>query len=508
VHLASLVEMIESGLADRALLTTPRGTVDGAGLVAMVHRAAAELATAGRSVVYAGENHPLLPVALLASAWAGLPFVPVSYRLDDHRLDTLIESQLQPVVLADASTAPRITAADAQVFDTWLAGLHPAAAPEPPLDDDEVAVVLFTSGTTSEPKAALLRHRHLMAYLLGSVEFGGAGEGEAALVSVPPYHVAGVANLLSNLWAGRRLVYLSQFDAGTWLETVRREGVTHAMVVPTMLARIVEALDGRPAATPTLRSLSYGGARVSPRVLRAALEAFPTTGFVNAYGLTETASTIAVLGPDDHRAALASTDPKVQRRLASAGQVLPTVEVEIRDGAGRVVPAGGPGIVHLRGEQVAGEYATGSLLDRDGWFCTRDQGYLDEDGYLFLDGRADDTIIRGGENIAPAEIEEVLLGHPGVAEACVVGVPDDDWGQRIVAAVVLTPGADVSADDLRDAVRAELRGAKTPEEIRFRAQLPYTPTGKLLRRVVLDELTEVPERAEPSGDEGGPPPCP
>jgi acyl-CoA synthetase (AMP-forming)/AMP-acid ligase II len=329
-----------------------------------------------------------------------------------------------------------------------------------------------------------------MAYLLGTVEFGGAGQDEAMLVSVPPYHVAGVANMLSNLWAGRRLVYLPHFDAAEWIETVRREGITHAMVVPTMLARIVDALDGRTADVPTLRSLSYGGSKVSERVLRAALDAFPTTGFVNAYGLTETASTIAVLGPEDHRAAVTSDDPVVRRRLSSAGQVLPTVEVEVRDELDNPVPPGVTGIVHLRGEQVAGEYSTGSLLDAHGWFCTRDRGYVDADGYLFLEGRADDTIIRGGENIAPAEIEDVLLRQRGVTEACVVGVPDDEWGQRIVAAVVLAPGADADASRLRSAVRAELRGAKTPDEIVFRDRLPYTQTGKLLRRVVLQELTD------------------
>jgi acyl-CoA synthetase (AMP-forming)/AMP-acid ligase II len=488
VHLSSLVEMIESGFSDRALLTSDAGPVDGAALGELVRRAATALTGSGGAVVYAGENHPLLPVALFAAAWAGVPFVPVNYRVEDHHLDALIARQPDPFVLADAHTAPRIGAAPAHVFDGWLQDLPETDAPDPPLDDDEVAIVLYTSGTTSEPKSALLRHRHLMAYLLGTVEFGGAGEDEAMLVSVPPYHIAGMANMLSNLWAGRRLVYLAHFDARTWLETIRREGITHAMVVPTMLARIVDALDGRPADVPTLRSLSYGGAKVSERVLRTALEAFPTTGFVNAYGLTETASTIAVLGPDDHRAALESDDPAVRRRLSSAGQVLPTVEIEIRDEFDRPVPPGTAGLVHLRGEQVAGEYATGSLLDADGWFCTRDRGSLDEDGYLFLEGRADDTIIRGGENIAPAEIEEVLLGQPGVAEACVIGVPDDEWGQRIVAVVVGASGADLDADVLRAAVRAELRGSKTPDEILFRAQLPYTQTGKLLRRVVLQEL--------------------
>ena len=491
MHLSSLVEMVESGFDDRVLLGTAADPVTGSRLGQMVRAGASTLHHA-TAVVYVGENHPLLPIALFSAAWAGVPFVPVNYRLEDHQLNALVARQPGALVLADETAAPRLTGESAAiVFDDWLDSL-PAEAPasDPPFDDDEVAVVLFTSGTTSEPKSALLRHRHLMAYLLGSVEFGGAGPDEAVLVAVPPYHVAGMANMLSNTFAGRRLVYLRTFDPAGWLDAVRREGITNAMVVPTMLSRIVDALAGQPADVPTLKSLSYGGAKVSERVLIDALNLFPSTGFVNAYGLTETASTIAVLGPDDHRAALDSDDPLIKRRLSSAGQVLPMVEIEIRDELEQPVPPGDPGMIFLRGEQISGEYATGSLLDADGWFCTRDRGFVDSDGYLFIEGRADDTIIRGGENIAPAEIEEILLAHPAVAEACVVGLPDDEWGQRIVAAVVLREGESVDADTLRRAVRAQLRGSKTPEQIVFKDELPHTETGKLLRRFVLKELTE------------------
>ena len=186
------------------------------------------------------------------------------------------------------------------------------------------------------------------------------------MVAVPPYHVAGIANMLSNLFAGRRLVYLRTFDPSRWLEAVRRESVTNTMVVPTMLAKIVSALGGEPADVPTLRTLSYGGAKISERVLMDALAAFPNTGFVNAYGLTETASSIAVLTQRDHRDAITSSDPAVRRRLASVGQVLPTVEIQIRDEAGGVLPSGEVGMIFLRGEQIAGEYASGKPARRTG----------------------------------------------------------------------------------------------------------------------------------------------
>jgi acyl-CoA synthetase (AMP-forming)/AMP-acid ligase II len=261
------------------------------------------------------------------------------------------------------------------------------------------------------------------------------------------------------------------------------------MVVPTMLARICDCLDGDVDALPTLRALSYGGARTPTAVMQRVMTLLPDVDLTNAYGLTETSSTIALLGPDDHRAAR-DGDPVAVDRLSSAGRVLPTVELEVR-GENGALPPGETGDIWVRGEQVSGEYAgTPAALGADGWFPTRDRGRLDADGYLFVEGRADDTIIRGGENIAPAEIEEVLLAQPGVAEACVVGIPDDEWGQRIVAAIVPRADAVLDADQLRGAVRHELRGSKTPDKIVFRHKLPHTDTGKLLRRVVLQELTE------------------
>ena len=493
MHLSSLVEMVESGFGERVLLGDENSQITGTDFGFLVRLGATQVHNKYTSVIYVGENHPLLPVGLFAAVWAGVPFVPVNYRLEDRQLRSLIERYPNSLVLTDPLTADRLIGLSPLIFDDWLRGLskidlEEVGPIEPAENDDDVAVVLFTSGTTSEPKSALLRHRHLMAYLLGSVEFGSADELEAVLVSVPPYHVAGIANMLSNLFSGRRLVYLQSFSAEVWLETVQREAITHAMVVPTMLARVVDELDGELVEHSTLRTLSYGGAKISEKVIRAALEAFPTTGFVNAYGLTETASTIAVLGPDDHRAALVSDDLHVQRRLSSVGQVLPMVEIEIRDEFENVVGAGESGLIYLRGEQVSGEYAGKSLLDSEGWFCTRDQGSIDSGGYLFIEGRVDDTIIRGGENIAPAEIESVLLAHPGIAEACVVGLPDDEWGQRIVAVVVCSEGHSVDVKELQESVREVLRGSKTPEEIIVRDSLPHTETGKMLRRVVQSEL--------------------
>jgi acyl-CoA synthetase (AMP-forming)/AMP-acid ligase II len=351
-------------------------------------------------------------------------------------------------------------------------------------------VIIYTSGTTSAPKGVLLRHENLTSFVLGAVEFASADPSDAALVSVPPYHIAAVANVISNLFAGRRTLVLEQFTPSLWLETARREGVTNALVVPTMLSRIVEA-DIAPdlKVVPTLRNLAYGGAPMPQTVIERALRMWPDVGFVNAYGLTETSSTIAVLGPEEHRAALATDDEAARARLASAGKVVPGIELEIRRDDGSLCPVGVPGRICVRGEQVSAEYAgIGRAVDDRGFFDTRDSGYLDADGYLFVGGRVDDTIIRGAENIAPAEIEEVLSGHPSVLDVAVVGVPDEEWGQRIEAAIVLRPGASPDEDAIRDFARKSLRSSKTPERIYFVDELPRTETGKLVRRDVLKQL--------------------
>jgi acyl-CoA synthetase (AMP-forming)/AMP-acid ligase II len=442
------------------------------------------------TVVYLGGNGPEFPVALFAAAFAGVPFLPVNYRLSDEQIHEIVARRAEPYLITDA--VDRVSARRVIETSEFIAActegdelVHPV---DPDIDD--IAVLLMTSGTTAAPKSAVLRHQHLTSYVLGSVEFASAEPGDATIVSVPPYHIAAVANLLSNLYAGRRIVYLDQFTAHDWLDVVSRERITNAMVVPTMLVRIVRELSESGGVGPeTLRTLSYGGARITPGVLAEALELFPRTGFVNAYGLTETASSIAVLGPDDHREAAASPDPAVRARLGSVGRALPAVEIEIHDENGTACPPGVAGDIVVRGPQVAGEYLeAGSLVDGSGWFHTRDIGYLDADGYLFVQGRADDTIIRGGENIAPAEIETVIAEHPAVLECAVAGVPDSEWGQRIAAFVVAAPGSTEDAEGLAKWVRARLRGSKTPDEIVYLPELPTTPTGKILRRTLVDLL--------------------
>ena len=268
-----------------------------------------------------------------------MPYVPLNYRLTAGELEELLARVApawlvsQPAHLQRLKLPDGIRCADGEQL--LQPGAEPAAA-EPPDEPGAVAIQLFTSGTTSAPKAAVLRHDNVMSYILGTVEFGAAGEEEAALVSVPPYHIAGIAAVLSSTYGARRIVMLPSFEPGEWLRLLAQEKITHAFLVPTMLVRIIEYLTQHPAGPfPALRAIAYGGGRMPAAVIERALAVFPGVDFTNAYGLTETSATVCLLTPEDHRAAVASVDPEVRRRIASVGRPLPTVELEVRDAGGQ-----------------------------------------------------------------------------------------------------------------------------------------------------------------------------
>lgn len=492
MNLPLLLEMAADCLGQRPALGRIAAPIGYSELLSHARNAAAQLSVVpAERIAYIGLNSPSLAVALFASGMMGRAFAPLNYRLPDADLARIVARTAPSIAIVDDDMAPRIpptpgvTVITRSRFDV-LARIPVAEMPDVMIGEDDIAIVLFTSGTTGEPKAAALKHRNLVSYVISTVELGSAEADEAALVSVPPYHIAGVSALLTGIYAGRRIVHLSAFSEKDWVETARSENITHAMVVPTMLQRILDEMDRSGIKLPALRHISYGGGRMPLAVIERAMQQLPDVDFVNAYGLTETSSTIAVLAPEDHRRAFHSDDPDVRKRLGSVGRPLPHIELEVRDSEGKSVAAGVTGEIWVRGDQVSGEYIGRNALGGDGWFGTKDGGWRDAEGYLFIDGRLDDVIVRGGENISPGEIEDVLRGHPAVADVAVVGVPDQEWGERIVAAVVLRD--DASEDTLRQWTRRRLRSTKTPDSIFFRASLPYNETGKVLRRVLQAEF--------------------
>jgi long-chain acyl-CoA synthetase len=499
MNIVTLLEMTAEAFPDRVGLVCGEKRLSFAELLTGARAAGALFCKEGGAfAAFLDVNGPAAPIALFGAAYAGLPYVPLNYRLTKPELEALLARVTPGALIAGAQySAPLDIPEDIETITpgSFLVALAKGESPieEAPADPRAIAVQLFTSGTTGKPKAAILRHENLTSYILGSVEFGAAEEDDAILVTVPPYHIAGISAVLSSTYAARRMVFLPNFDPARWIELARAERVTNAFLVPTMLSRVIDYATetGTKLDLPHLRALAYGGGKMPLSTIAQAMALLPHVEFTNAYGLTETSSTVCLLGPEDHRAAASSADPKIQRRLCSVGKPLPAIEIEIRDEVGAPLSAGESGLVFVRGGQVSGEYhEIGSALDNSGWFSTRDRGYLDEGGYLFLDGRADDVIVRGGENISPGEIEEVLLSHPAIADAAVVAMPDEEWGEAVAAAVVLKPGHHAGEAELQGFVRERLRSSRVPKAIRFRGELPYNELGKVLRRVIRQELQE------------------
>ena len=345
MNIAMLLEMAAEGDPDRIVLGSHDGGITASDLLERSRRASIYFEKSGAEVVgYFGLNEDTLPVALFGAALAGIPFAPLNYRAPDEQLRGILGRVAGGITIADDQEVERLNGIGAtnvltkDEFATAIA--EPVTGEHPFVDPEEIAVLLFTSGTTSEPKAAILRHRHLVSYIISSVEFLGCEPTEAQLICVPSYHIAGIAAVLSSLYAGRRIMYLPAFEATSWVQLAADEHVTHAMVVPTMLGRILNAMEEAGVTLPSLRHLSYGGGRMPLDLVERTLTDMPHIDLVNAYGLTETSSTIAMLTPDEHREAFASDDPAIRARLGSVGRPLPSLEVEVRDIDEAALPAG------------------------------------------------------------------------------------------------------------------------------------------------------------------------
>lgn len=430
----------------------------------------------------------------------GATVVPMNYRARGNELSHLVsdsgvtlmitEDRYIDSIVAAGITRDRVLTLDEAT--SRAAGLEPKAE-SAEVDDSDVAIMLYTSGTTSLPKGVLLTHGGFTQYVMSQGEAAdGDFHGRVALAA-PLYHVAGLSALTVSLFAGRE-TYLIDFEAGKWLETVQNRKITHAFLVPSMVSLVLRHPDFDQFDLSSLEMLTYGAAPMPPAVREAMLERFPKSiSFACAYGQTETNSTVAVLGPDDHRLEGTPEEIAVKRhRLTSVGKPLPDVEIRVIDEDGQEVAPNVTGEVYLRTNRaMAGYWGKGGgarvVLDSEHWVHTGDLGHLDEDGYLFLTGRASDLIIRGGENISPSEIEEVLDRHEGVEEAVAFAVVDDHWGERVEAAVRLVPNATVTEDELIEMCKASLSGAKRPDRVHLVEDFPRTATGKVLRRMLSKE---------------------
>ena len=358
-------------------------------------------------------------------------------------------------------------------------------------DDNDTTVIMFTSGTTSVPKGVQLTHDSFASYLLATVEPADPDVQETNLLTVPLYHIAGLQGALAAIYGGRTLAIMRQFEPGEWLALAQDCRVDRAMLVPTMLKRLMDFPQFHEYDLSSLKVITYGAAPMPVPVIRQAIEEFPGVRFINAFGQTETASTITMLPPEDH--VLQGTPGEVEvklRRLSSIGKPLADVEVMIVDEAGHPVAPGEVGEIVARGSRMMKGYwqqqdATVDTI-RDGWVYTGDLAYQDEDEYIYLAGRARDFIKRGGEMISPEEVEQVLMAHPQVEEAAIIGVPDLEWGEE-VRALVVRRSEEVDEMALIDHCTQRLASFKRPRSVVFIEQLPRNVMGKVMKRDLREE---------------------
>jgi len=450
--------------------------------------------------------------AYFAAAKLGAIFVPLNFRAKTDELSYMISNaeakilfvgsrylDLARQILPELPTVEQPISLDAEtsgmLFYEDIIGSSTSDEFISEIDDDDITILMYTAGTTGRPKGVPLRHSGFVAYILDNVDPANPEIEEKNLISVPMYHVAGIQAMLAAVYGGRTLVLMRQFEVKEWMETVQREQTTRAMLVPTMLKWVIDDPDFKEYDLSSLKIVTYGAASMPFEVISKAIKEMPWVRFINAFGQTETASTITVLGPEDHiiEGTEEEKDKKIKRLTSSIGKPLPDVEVKIIDEEDNPVPDGEVGEIIAKGPRVMAGYwhdeeKTRKVMTTEGWLRTGDKGWMDEDGYIYLAGRADDMIIRGGENISPEEVEDALYSHPKVEEAAVIAVSDPEWGQQPRAVVTLKQGETATEEEIMEFCRSKLAGFKRPRSVIFVDALPVSPMGKLLRKKLREQF--------------------
>jgi len=361
-------------------------------------------------------------------------------------------------------------------------------------DSNEIALLVYTAGTTGTPKAVILKHSSFCEFALNNLDPADLDYNETTLLSVPLYHVAGIQTAISGIYSGRTTVIQDQFESSDWMKLVQNYEINRVMLVPTMIKQIIDNDDFYNYDFKSLNVITYGAASMPISVLEESINKFKDAKFINAFGQTETAATITSLGPEDHNIS-GTEDEKLQKikRLTSIGKPLQDIKVRIVDENGAEVPANDVGEIVAKGERIMSGYwnnekATMNAI-RNGWLYTGDLGYRDEDGYIFLSGRAKDFIKRGGEMISPEEIEQFLYKHPKIEEVAVIGLPNIQWGEIVTAVIKCKKDKKLTDEEILTFCNNKLASFKIPEKIIFISEIPRNSMGKILKKDLRDKFS-------------------
>ena len=453
----------------------------------------------GDRVTVLGKNGAEYMLAYFGCPAAGGVMACANYRLADRELVYIISDTEAHILLLDyefVDAWERIKGECADVtrvviihgaapdgyesFEAFVAG-HPTTRPEVDAHEDDVATQMYTSGTTGVPKGAMLTHRGLITVAIGCAQEFDVGPGDSYLVVAPLYHMAAGMSSFVTILKGARILLHREFDPVATLDAFEKDRVNNALLVPAMILFLLQMPGVEERDFSALRQIVYGASPIPYEILTKAMKIFGC-GFVQAYGQTESSAVLTMLSQEEHTIG----GERGEQILKSAGREILGAEVRVVNEDSSPCMPGEWGEVVARGPILMKGYwkmpeATEKAV-RDGWLWTGDVGYLDEEGYLYIVDRSKDMIISGGENIYPREIEEVLYTHPAVADAAVIGVPSEKWGEDVKACIVLKPEEQIAAEDVITFCRENLAAYKCPKSVDFIAELPRNLSGKILKK--------------------------
>ena len=454
-------------------------------------------------IAYLGKNSDVYFELLLGAMKANVVMTPVNWRLAAPEIAFIVADCKAPVLFVGPECVAQVrsirsqtpelrvviaTEGGAAEWQDYTAWRDAQSSDDPKVDigRQDIAIQLYTSGTTGKPKGAMLSHANLLNLLENGdgadADWNRWTEDDVSLVAMPIFHIGGSGWGLLGLYHGAKGVIAREFDPTKVLDFIEHARITKLFMVPAAMQFVVRQPKARSVDFSRLKYILYGASPIPAALLKECIEVFGC-GFVQVYGMTETTGSIVALPPEDH--------VDGSERMRSAGKALPGVELAILDVDGKQLPPGEVGEIATRsGSNMVGYWnlpeATARTIGRDGWLRTGDAGYMDKDGYLYIQDRIKDMIISGGENIYPAEVESAVCDHPDVAEAAVIGVPDDTWGETVKAIVVLKPGKQTTASDIISFTRSHVAAYKTPKTVDFIDALPRNASGKILRRHLRD----------------------
>ena len=493
LNLSSFIRFHARRTPDSLALIYGETRLDYAALQGRIETTAGFLASrgigAGDVVAVLMKNSAAFIELAFATSHVGAVFLPVNYRLAAEEVRYITEHAGAKLIIADDEFARLVGSLDAVVLvdtaaqsdSTRLAG-DVVPAPMHVTGPEDLFRLMYTSGTTDRPKGVMHTYGNFYWKNADHVIALGLTAADRLLVTGPLYHV-GAFDLpgIAVLWVGGTICIHREFDPVAAMRAIEKERLTGAWFAPVMLSAILAHPDRTGRDVSSIKWVVGGGERTPEPRIRAFAGYFTKARYIDAYGLTESCSGDTMMEAG-----------REIEKIGSVGRALAHVEVEIRDEMGRNVGAGESGEICLRGPKITRGYWNDPDKTRasffDDWFRTGDIGHMDEEGFLYLTDRKKDMIISGGENIASSEVERVIYQLPQVREAAVIGLPDERWGERPVAVVVLNDGASLDLAALAEHCRANLAGFKVPKDLILRDQLPRNPSGKILKRVLRDEL--------------------